>query len=321
MDWLQISVYADTENFEIVSAFLDSHGLSETEWVEGVAHIQAFLDAHKSEWDYVDAAVLAQNPPCVRAYVRDDENGRSVIARLRESLPALKNIPDMSPGPLDLSVARMKEEDWADNWKQYFHPFALGKRLYIRPPWECLDAPAGRTALTVDPGMLFGTGSHPTTQMCLLALENRVASGIRVLDIGCGSGILSIAALLLGARQAVAVDIDPHAPKTVMHNARFNGIDESVLSVFAGNILTDAALRAQLASPRAELVVANIVADVILPLIPLAVPMLLEGGQLIVSGIIDEREAEVEAALRQNGFTAISRMTQGDWRLFCASLC
>ena len=210
-----------------------------------------------------------------------------------------------------MTMENVADEDWENNWKQFYHPTEIGKRLLIVPEWEKVPE-TDRTILRMNPGLTFGTGSHATTQLCLTALERHVRSGDRVLDLGCGSGILSIAALLLGAAEAFACDIDEKCPHVAYENAALNGLDASRYTVLTGDILTDSKLQKKIGGGY-HLVVANIVADVILALAPFVDTMLAPDGLFLCSGIIDERAEEVAESLRANGWEILETRQESGW--------
>ncbi len=214
----------------------------------------------------------------------------------------------------EINSALVNDEDWENNWKQYYKPLEIGDRLIVVPEWEqCEDS--GRVALRLDPGLMFGTGSHATTRMCLERLQCCNIEGKRALDLGCGSGILGIGALLLGGLSCVGCDIDPKAPDVVMDNAALNGIGGDRLEVLAGDIIGDASLRKSLGTGY-DIVLANIVSDVIIPLAPLVRGFMAEGAVFITSGIIDGREDEVEAALKNAGFIITEHLHEEEWHCF-----
>lgn len=225
--------------------------------------VQQFLDETAASWDYVEASsVLDARQPCVRAFLSANQTGMQQLRALREAIAQLKqNIVGLDAGSLDIQIDVVHEEDWANNWKQYYKPTPIGKRLLIKPSWETCENPESRLVLNMDPGMVFGTGTHETTQLSLLALEEFVRPDMRVLDLGCGSGILAIGALLLGADQAVGVDIDPNAKDIAYVNLQENGFGPDRCLFLTGNVLEDEDLLGNLG--QADLVVANIVAGVI----------------------------------------------------------
>lgn len=251
--------------------------------------------------DLIDEELLARDRTraLIHVYLSPDQSPAEAVAFLRERLTAAGIRHEVDTGTV-------REEDWANNWKAYFKPLPVGKRLLIQPTWEAPAAPEGRVVLSIDPGMAFGTGGHDTTRLVLEAIEEYLCPGDAVLDVGCGSGILSIAALLLGAGRAVGVDIDPTAVRTARENGVLNGFQEPVFTVRQGDLATQV-------EGEYRLVVANIVADAILALTPSVERFLVPGGVYIVSGIIDTREAEVTAGLRACGYAIERRLEHGGW--------
>lgn len=313
MKWIEFAVYTTDEGLEQVAAALTAIGLEQLAIEESSENVAAFLEHAAPNWDFADAVALAgKNGPCVKAYIADLPENEALLGAARDAVAALKQMDcQVDPGPLSIRETRIDEEDWANNWKQYYKPLPIGKRLLICPSWErdalAPDIKQGRQVLLMDPGMAFGTGAHHTTRMCLELLDKRVKSGDTVLDIGCGSGILAIATLLLGAKRAECVDVDPVAERVVLENLKANGIDASRCDVHTGNFLADERLQ-KAVSGEYDIVVANIVANVIIGLAPLVPPYLKKGGLFITSGIIDERAEEVSSALTNAGFTIVERL-------------
>ncbi len=304
MDWIQVTVYTTSEGIEPVSGALYDAGVTGLE-IEDEADFLDFLEHNKQYWDYVDEDLMAQKKgeTRIKVYVSDNEAGHDMLQAIRASLAALAARDTAHAfGRLTVELAGMSEEDWANNWKQYYKPTPVGDKILIRPEWEEIGK-TNRVVFTINPGMSFGTGTHASTQLCIESLEKRVRRGDSVLDLGCGSGILSIIALLLGADHAVAVDIDPNAADIACENAAKNNIGSDRYHTYAGDVLSDSALRARIGAERYDVVLANIVADVIVPLAPYAAEVIRPGGTFITSGIIDERAEEVMAALGQAGFT------------------
>ncbi len=271
--------------------------------IENEADFQDFLENNHQYWDYVDNELESRftGVSRIKCYLCDDEDGRAVLCRIRGAY-----------GGVETSF--VEDSDWENNWREYYKPIEVGEKLVVVPEWE--DIPDdGRTALRLDPGLIFGTGSHATTRMCLAALEKYAGEGKTFLDLGCGSGILGIGALVLGSARCVGCDIDPKAPDVAASNAALNGIGSDRFKVYAGDILSDASLRRILGSGY-DAVLANIVSDVIIPLSALVRQFMKPGAVFITSGIIDGRQDEVRAALEGNGFEVIEHRNEEEWHCF-----
>ena len=315
MDWLRVTVYTTSEGIDAVTGRMYQLGITGLE-IEDEKDFKDFLENNTQYWDYVDEDLIKEKEgeTCVKAYVSDDINGRELLAAINGSMQELKSIDeDNLFGRLETEVDSMNTEDWANNWKKYFHTMEVGEKLLVKPMWEELTEPTDRIVFNINPGMSFGTGSHFTTQLCIEALEKYVHTGDKMLDLGCGSGILSIISLMLGADEAVAVDIDPNAVDTAYENANMNDIDISKYHVFAGNVVTDPDIQKEISKNKYEVVAANIVADVIIGLAPKAREYMKEGGVFITSGIISDRESDVHEALIENGFEIVSVNRRKDW--------
>lgn len=272
-------------------------------------YIEDYSELEKEAWeiahiDLIDEELLKKdrNEAIVHVYISPEENPMEAVAFLRERYAA-ENISS------EIMLNECKNEDWENNWKQYFHPIPVGEKILIRPIWEDEFEAGDRKVLNIEPGLAFGTGTHETTRLCLETLEKHIHEGTTVLDIGCGSGILSIAALLLGAEKAVGVDIDALAVKTARENGEVNGLGEPEYTVLQGN-LTDKV------SGKFDVVVANIVADVIIMFCKDVASFMKEGGVFITSGIIDTREQDVIDAFDKYGFRIKARHTDGGWVCF-----
>ena len=308
--WLEITLEARPEELDDLTARLTGNGVTGLV-IEDEEEFRRFLEENRQYWDYVDDELLERmRGVCrVKFYVPDDADGQ---AQLHAWLAGVDR---------DYTSAALGENDWAHSWQKYYRPMAVGERLYIVPEWERgRPVPPGRMPLYLNPGLTFGTGSHASTQLCLMGVERYTVPGRPVLDLGCGSGILSIAALALGASAAVAVDIDPKAVGVAYENAAMNGIGTDRYTVRAGNVLGDEALAVELAERRYALVLANIVADVIIPLSAQAGRFLAPEGVFLCSGIIDTRAAEVRAALEKNGLEVVERREQKGWVAFAARM-
>jgi len=313
MKWYEITVYTTDAGAEPVCGALTSAGLSGFSIEESREQAAAFLNESALYWDFADMDKIGTDTPCVKAYLAVLPENEPVLEEARAAIRRLKEMElGFDIGTLVMTVTVRDEEDWANNWKQYYKPLNIGDRLLVLPSWE--EEPEGntRTVLKLDPGMAFGTGAHHTTRMCLEYLESVVGAGSTVLDLGCGSGILSIAGLLLGAKDAVAVDIDPIAERIAFENAEMNGLGTENYHIHIGDVLSDSDLQKKIAG-QYDVVVANIVADVIIRLAPIARGFCKRGTPFVVSGIIDERRDEVIAALKAAGFTVENTKNAEGW--------
>ncbi|HIS53048.1 MAG TPA: 50S ribosomal protein L11 methyltransferase [Candidatus Onthomonas avicola] len=311
--WLEVSIDTRSAALEALAAYLTACGIVGLV-LEDENDLAQFEDENRSVWSEVDESVrdALRGVSRVKFYLPDGEDGRARLAEITAGLEGFRARTEADAGTLAVHVASLQEEDWAHNWQQYYQPFPVGERLYVVPEWlRDAPVPEGRTALYLNPGLIFGTGSHSTTQLCLEGLEACVRPGDRVLDLGCGSGILSIAALRLGAATAVGCDIDPKAARVAAENAAYNGIGEE-FRVYTGDIVNDAELRERLAG-RYEIVLANIIADVIIPLAPVVPAFLAPGGRFLCSGIIEHRAGDVADALRAAGWTILEERRREGW--------
>lgn len=316
MQWIETNIYTTTDGIEPLCGRLYAVGLNGVQ-IKDAADFNDFIENETQYWDYIDESLepLKSCETCVTVYLTDDADGRELLSHIRGTVAELKALDaDGAFGRLEIELSGINEEDWANNWKQYYKPFTLGKKLLIKPEWETLDEAQAKekVVLSMNPGHLFGTGTHHSTQLCMTELEKYVKPGDRVLDLGCGSGILSILSLLLGADSAVAVDIDPAAPDTAMENLAMNGIDPARYRVLVGNVIDDAALKATVGGDY-DVVVANIVADVIIAMSQTAYAQTKRGGVFITSGIIGPRGDEVQAAVTAAGFEIVDVHDQSDW--------
>jgi ribosomal protein L11 methyltransferase len=321
-NWLEVTIQTTADGIDALSDYLldcDVDGLS----ILDETDFQDFLAKNTQYWDYVDEDLTAHmaGKSAVTCYLSDDEHGRSQLLRIRDGLPALRERMGAQMGTLAVSLSGLKAEDWENNWKQYYKPLPAGEKLLIVPDWEREGLETGgRIPLFLNPGLTFGTGNHASTQLCLQGLEPLIFDGCRVLDLGCGSGILAIAALILGAGHAFAVDIDPKCVDVAFENAALNGFDKQQLSVTWGNVLDDADLMEHLASEPWDVVLANIVADVIIPLASLMPRLLKSGGHFLCSGVIDTRADEVRAAIEAAGLEIYRVYEKDGWVSFCAAV-
>ena len=311
MDWLELKIDTSHAGLDAVTDMLEQQGVTGV-MIDDEADFQSFLENNRQYWDYVDDDLLAQKKGVSRVtfYLERNEDAYGTVAAVRMAMSALKkDHPEYAP--LLLTMADVADEDWENNWKQFYKPMEIGSRLLVVPEWEEAADPT-RVKLVLNPGLTFGTGSHATTRLCLTALEEAVHGGETVLDLGCGSGILSIAALRLGAASAKAVDIDDKCLTVAYENAALNGIGKDRYAVLVGDVLSNGALREALGGGY-DVVVANIVADVIIGLAPMVQQFLKPGGLFLCSGIIDTRAGEVADALRQNGWEIETTRSGEGW--------
>lgn len=307
--WLEVTLPVPAEKLEQVCDLLTANGMTGLV-VEEEGDFLRFLEQNRQYWDYVDEdlAQRMKGASRVKFYVPDSEEGQR---QLRQYLAGLEEY--------EPQTVSLREEDWATSWQKYYQPIPVGKRVYIVPDWMRGEpVPDGRVPLYLNPGLTFGTGAHPTTQLCLELLEEVLKPGDKALDLGCGSGILAIAALSLGASRAIGVDIDPKAADVAFENAALNGVGPDRLSVYAGDVLSDKRLAARLEPGQNRVVLANIVADVIIPLSARAGEFMTEDGVFLTSGVIEGRQEEVIAALEQNGFAVTRHLERGGWHAFQA---
>jgi len=313
MYWHEIKITTVPENTEMITGILMTHG------VTGIITEDAYEAArhllHERNWDYVDESLINVSPGNVdiKFYLPYD-------FAVDETLEGIKGsfAENGIPGPETLfSVVAVDDENWLENWKKYYKPFKVGKRTVIRPCWEEYTPESGETVFTINPGHVFGTGQHQSTKLCILELERNIEPGHEVLDIGCGSGILSLVSVLLGAGHVTATDVDPQAERIFAENAELNGIPGGRYGVMTGDILEDEGLFEKIAGKKYDIVVSNIIADVIIRLAPLAAVLCGTGGVFIASGIIRERADEVRDTLAANGFGDIRIEFMDEWVMIC----
>ena len=315
-NWIEIFIETTKEGFEPVSGIIYQCGITGV-MIEDADDFEEFLENPARDWDYIEDELVEQKHNAkngITFFVRDNMNGKETFELVKEMLKnAKENEKEIDFGSLDITVKNIKEDDWANNWKKYFKPFAVGDKIVIRPSWEEYNDDGNKTVLKIDPGHVFGTGTHETTQLCIELIENYLKKDDMVLDIGCGSGILSIASLLLGAKYADAVDIDPNAIDIAYTNAGMNDIGRETYDVVSGNILEDEDLNEKYSGKKYDVVEANIVADVIIALTDKIPQYIKDGGVFISSGLIVERLDDVLEALKEHGFEVLEVKKKKGW--------
>ena len=308
MAWLEITIDTISEKIDSVVTSLTAAGFADLV-IEDQEEFETFLDQNREYWDYIDEDLQEklQGLSRIKVYLEDTDTGS--LKRLEDRVKLLK---------LTMKVEPMAEVDWEESWKDNYPPQEVGKSLVVLPYWlaEGYDGP--RTPVILDPGLTFGTGAHPSTQMVMEAMEEIVQPGAACLDLGSGSGILSLVALRLGARSAIGVDIDPKAEDIARENAAYNGFAAPEFTALTGNVTEDKDLMHSLSGAEYDLVLVNIVADVIIGLSPILPNFLTEKSQLICSGILDSRLEDVLKALTAAGLTVTSVREKEDWRCVTA---
>lgn len=308
MAWLEITIDTAAHQVEAVAQALTQRGFSDL-LIEDQEEFEAFLEENRAYWDYIDEGLQKklQGLSRIRLYLEDTDEKN------------LRRLKDYAAGAgLALSVVPLPDVDWEQSWKENYPPQEVGRRLLVLPCWLAEDYRGDRLPVILDPGLTFGTGAHPSTRMVLEQMERLVTPGASCLDLGSGSGILSIAALRLGAEQAVGVDIDPKAEDIARENAAYNGFGAPAFTALTGSVTADRRLMERLAGEHWDVVLVNIVADVIVSLAPVLPRLLGEGSVLICSGILDTRLPDVTVALTAAGLQITSTQAQEDWRCVTA---
>ena len=282
--------------------------------IEDQEEFEEFLEQNRGYWDYIDENLQQQLEGLSRIKLYLEDEDEAGLARLKALVSSLEE----RFGSLNMTVSPMADVNWEESWKDNYPPQEVGDRLVVLPYWRAEEDTAGRIPVILDPGLTFGTGAHPSTQMVMRTMEKTVKTGARCLDLGSGSGILSIAALRLGAKSAVGVDIDPKAEDIARENAAYNGFAAPEFVALTGNVTADKRLMQRLAGEEYDVVLVNIVADVIIGLAPILPNFLTERSTLICSGILDTRLPDVLAALEDAGLTVTQTLSQEDWRCVSA---
>ena len=308
MAWLEITIDTAAREVEAVVQGLTARGFSDLV-IEDQQEFEAFLDENRAYWDYIDENLQHRLEGLSRIKLYLEESDEASLARLQAY---------GEEAALSITVAPLAETDWEESWKENYPPQEVGQALVVLPFWLAEDYAGSRKQVILDPGLTFGTGAHPSTQMVMEAMERAVVPGVRCLDLGSGSGILSITALRLGGEKAVGVDIDPKAEDIARENAGYNGFADPAFTALTGNVTADKALMDRLAGEAWDLVLVNIVADVIIGLAPVLPLLLGEHTTLICSGILDTRLADVTAALTAAGITITETRAKEDWRCVTA---
>ncbi len=304
MAWLEITIETTPEQIGSVVTALTARGFSDLV-IEDQQEFETFLEENRAYWDYIDEELQEklQGLSHIKLYLED--NDEAGMTRLKASVDSL-NLP--------MTVAALPDTNWEESWKDNYPPQEVGEKIVVLPYWLADENTTGRLPVILDPGLTFGTGAHPSTQMVMETMEELVQPGWKCLDLGSGSGILSIAALRLGADAATGIDIDPKAEDIARENAAYNGFSFPEFTALTGNVTEDTALMEQLAAKEYDLVLVNIVADVIIGLSPILKTFLTDSSTLICSGILDSRLEDVLAALDKGGLEVTGVKAKEDWR-------
>ena len=307
MNWLEITIETAPTTIEDVAARLTASGFADLV-IEDQAEFEEFLQENRSCWDYIDEDLQEKLSGLSRIKLYLEDTDTAAMERLKTLLEELG---------LTMQVQTMAQTNWEESWKDNYPPQSVGKSLIVLPYWLA-DTETDRKKIILDPGLTFGTGAHPSTQMVMETMEETDLQNAACLDLGSGSGILSITALRLGAKSAVGVDIDPKAEGIARENAAYNGFAAPAFTALTGNVTADKKLMERLAAEAYDLVLVNIVADVIIGLAPILPHLMDENTLLICSGILDTRLADVKNALEQAGLTITQTRAKEDWRCVSA---
>lgn len=310
MEWTEVAIHTSHEAQDAVADIFYAAGAGGVV----IEDPQSILARNaEATWDYLELppSFFELEGVIVKGYLPSDDELAAKLKEIERRLSLLSSF-GLNPGSAKVKLTQVAEEDWATAWKAYYKPVKVGEHFVVKPTWEHYEPAEGEIIIELDPGMAFGTGTHPTTVMCIQALEKLVKGGERVFDLGCGSGILSIAAAKLGAGEVWAVDVDSTAVRVSQENVALNGV-ESKVTVLQGDLAANL-------SGRADLIVANIVADIIIRLCKEVTPYLKPTTRLVFSGIINDRLADVTEAMAEAGLTAEEIRETDDWVVVIAAL-
>ncbi|MCL2616825.1 MAG: 50S ribosomal protein L11 methyltransferase [Defluviitaleaceae bacterium] len=325
MEWIEARIKTNECGVDPVISILMDCGIEGVEIIDP-AEMRRFLESNPLNWDYVDEALMSAEAGdvTVKFFAPSNNHGKQLLGTIGDELRNLSlNAPDCAFGELSMSFSGgLDDDEWLSKWRKHYKPFRIGKSVVIKPTWEEYNASPTDVVFNIEPGHVFGTGLHQSTRLVVEALEKVAPQSRCMLDIGCGSGILSIIGMLLGAKQALAIDIDPTAAQIAYENARLNGIGRDRYRVFAGNILDNTSATGEdlsdVFNTKYDVITANIVADIIIALAPVVPRMLSAGGVFISSGIIDERVYDVSSALTEHGFTIDELKLEDGWAAITA---
>lgn len=316
MNWIEVSIYTTTNGIEIINGALIKLGINDAV-IEDASVFEDFLHEDTMNWDYYDEELTKMKDceSCIKVYLADNSQGNELFNEIKKFVENLKTeYMDVDFGRLEITTRTLNEEDWANNWKQYFKPFTVSDKIIIKPSWEEYnESTEGKLILEIDPGMSFGTGQHHTTRLCIEQIIKHMTEGMRVLDMGCGSGILSIASILLGAENCVGVDIDENAVRIAKENAELNNIYEDRFTVYCGDVTNDEKLQEKIGNNKYDMIAVNIIAQIIMGMSMTFPKFLKKGGLVIASGIIKKYLQDVLDNFKELGFEVIEINDSEEW--------
>lgn len=308
-EWIEVAVITSSEAVEAVSGIFYNTNVKGVS-IEDPEDIE-FKKKNPGDWDYFDETLLlVKDGAIIKGYYKQDEHLNEYLAYIKDSINELEKF-GIDKGKGLITVTKVNEQDWENNWKKYYKPTRIGEKVVVKPIWENYQPKEEEVIVELDPGMAFGTGTHETTRMCIKALEKYVKEDSTVFDIGTGSGILAITAAKLKAKEVIGVDLDPVAVKSAGENVKYNNIDN--IKVLEGNLM-------EVVEGKADIVVANIIADVIIFLVDGVKDFIVPGGRFISSGIIKDRKDDVVRKLEESGFTIEEVNVDGEWVCIVARL-
>lgn len=323
MNWTEVSIYTTTNGIEIINGALLKLDINDAV-IEDAGVFEDFLNSDTLNWDYYDEelAKMKNCESCIKVYLAGNDQGSLLLKEIYKCIDDLKNENrDIDLGRLEIVTKSLDDEDWANNWKQYFKPFTVANKIVIKPTWEELNEFAdGKIILEIDPGMSFGTGQHHTTRLCIEQIIKHLKEKTEVLDMGCGSGILSIASILLGAKNVTGIDIDENAVRIAMENAALNNIYEDRFVVYCGDVTVDGKLQDLIGYNKYDMIAVNIIAQIIMGMSFTFPKFLKKGGIVIASGIIKKYVDEVVDNFQKLGFEILEINDSEEWVCITARL-
>lgn len=323
MNWTEVSIYTTSNGIEIINGAMLKLGIEDAV-IEDGGVLDDFLNNETLNWDYYDEELLKikDRESCIKVYLADNNQGRDLLNKIYEFIEEFKEEKIFDMGRLKIETKTLKDEDWANNWKQYFKPFTVSDKIIIKPSWEeYQESTEGKIILEIDPGMSFGTGQHHSTRLCIEQIIKHINKDMEVLDIGCGSGILSIASILLGAKKCVGVDIDENSVRIASENAKLNDISQDKFTVYWGDLTENAELQYKIGYKKYDMIAVNIIAQIIMGMSDTFPKFLKKGGLVIASGIIEKHSQDVIDNFEKLGFEIIEVNKSEEWVSITARLC